>query len=87
MKLNTRIITPDGRVGTVCYNNLDGVGGVWGEHYFEMPESGFGESLPAPDFMLREKYNGRSDVEFVTEYSVQALTRLQSACGIEQKEG
>jgi len=54
MKLNTLIRLPDGRTGTVCYNNLDGVGGVWGVHQFEMPAGGFGD-LPEPDFMLREK--------------------------------
>ena len=40
MKLNTVIKLPDGRVGTTCWNHLDGVGGVWGEHHFEMPEGG-----------------------------------------------
>ena len=34
---------------------LDGNGGVWGEHVFEMPPTGFGDNLPAPEFMLREK--------------------------------
>lgn len=29
MKLNSKIKAPDGRIGTICYNNLDGVGGVW----------------------------------------------------------
>lgn len=55
MKLNTVIKLPDGRVGTICYHNLDGDGGVWGEHVFEMPQNGFGDELPEPDFMLREK--------------------------------
>lgn len=54
MRLNTKIKLPDGRVGTICYNNIDGVGGIWGEHNFEMPRSGFGD-LPEPEFMLREK--------------------------------
>ena len=54
MKLNTRIQLPDGRIGTICWHHLDGYGGVWGEHTFEMPIGGFGE-LPAPEFMLREK--------------------------------
>ncbi len=54
MKLNTLIRLPDGRIGTICWNHLDGAGGVWGEHHFEMPEGGFGD-LPAPQFMLREK--------------------------------
>ncbi len=55
MKLNTVVRLPDGRIGTICYNFLDGVGGVWGRHDFQMPENGFGDELPAPDFMLREK--------------------------------
>lgn len=55
MKLNTLVKLPDGRIGTICYNHLDGAGGVWGEHHFEMPEGGFSDDLPEPDFMLREK--------------------------------
>ena len=54
MTLNTLIKLPDGRIGTICYNCLDGAGGVWGEHVFEMPEGGFGD-LPEPEFMLRNK--------------------------------
>ena len=54
-KLNDFIELPDGRTGTICYNNLDGAGGVWGRHAFEMPTTGFGDELPYPDFMLREK--------------------------------
>ena len=54
MKLNTIIKLPDDRIGTICWNHLDGSGGVWGEHEFEMPNGGFGD-LPAPEFMLREK--------------------------------
>lgn len=53
MKLNTVIELPDGRIGTICYNNLDGRGGVWGHHTFTLPPGGFGD-LPEPDFMLRE---------------------------------
>lgn len=55
MRLNDRIRTSDGRVGTICYRSLDGEGGVWGEHAFTMPDGGFGGELPAPQFMLREK--------------------------------
>jgi hypothetical protein len=54
MKLNTIIQLPDGRIGTICYNNLDGAGGIWGEHEFAMPEGGFGDNLPRPAFLLRE---------------------------------
>lgn len=55
MKLNTIVKLPDGRIGTICWQHLDGAGGVWGIHHFEMPEGGFGDNLPAPEFMLREK--------------------------------
>ena len=54
MKLNTIIRLSDGREGTICYHHLDGCGGVWGRHTFEMPEGGFG-ALPEPEFMLRDK--------------------------------
>jgi len=54
MKLNTIIKLPDGRIGTICYNYIDGSGGVWGKQEFKMPEGGFGD-LPEPEFMLREK--------------------------------
>jgi len=52
-RLNTRVQVRDGRVGTVCYNNLEGVGGVWGRHTFEMPHGGCGD-LPEPEFLLRD---------------------------------
>lgn len=53
MKLNTIVQVKDGRVGTLCYHNLDGTGGVWGRHTFLMPERSFGDELPGPDFLLR----------------------------------
>jgi len=65
MKLNTRIRLPDGRVGTICYHNLDGIGGVWGEHTFYMPPGGFGEGLPAPEFMMGEPPLMGKAVEYV----------------------
>jgi len=76
MKLNTMVRLPDGREGTICYHNLDGDGGVWGRHEFDMPEAGFGDELPGPEFMLREKSiedrfrrsgDHRKDVECVGE--------------------
>jgi hypothetical protein len=70
MKLNTIIKAPDGRIGTICYNDLDGTGGVWGQHWFEMPPGGYGENLPRPQFMLRTAYGDRKDVEFVPEFEV-----------------
>lgn len=56
-KPNTIIKLPDGRIGTICYNNLDGCGGIWGEHDFNIPEGegSFNEIYPPPDFILREK--------------------------------
>ena len=78
MKPNTIIKLPDGRVGTMCWNHLDGAGGIWGQHHFEMPEGGFG-IFPAPEFMLREpevknllvKLGHRPDIECVgTEYEI-----------------
>lgn len=55
MKLNTIVKLPDGRIGTICYHNLDGSGGVWGQHTFKMPAESFSDELPEPEFMLREK--------------------------------
>lgn len=54
MKLGTIVRLPDGREGTICYNNLDGTVGVWGRHTFEMPDGGFSGELPEPEFMLRD---------------------------------
>jgi len=60
MKLNTIIELPDGRIGTICYRHIDGEGGVFGKHKFKMPEGGFGDELPEPEFMLRDKsFQGR----------------------------
>lgn len=75
MKLNTIIKLPDGRIGTICWNNLDGSGGVWGRCLFAMPKGGFGGDLPVPDFMLRpkslerilKKAGHKSDIECVGE--------------------
>lgn len=55
MRGGTVIRLPDGRVGTVCYNNLDGVGGVWGERDFSGTNQNFDDGWPRPEFMLREK--------------------------------
>lgn len=81
MKLNTIIELPDGRIGTICWNHLDGAGGVFGEHHFVITDgSSFSDDLPAPEFMLREKVtkdgfelekvlrnNHRSNIECVGE--------------------
>ena len=70
MKLNTVIRLPDGREGTICWNHLDGSGGIWGRHRFEMPHSGFGD-LPEPEFILREAYkNYCAEVHIVTTSNV-----------------
>ena len=49
MKLNTIVNVPGRGVGTICYKDLDGHGGVWGRHQFDA-----GDGLPEPEFMLRE---------------------------------
>ncbi len=75
LHFNDIIRLPDGREGTICYHFLDGDGGVWGKHKFSMPDSGFGEELPLPEFMLRAKViegllrqaDHRRDVECVGE--------------------
>lgn len=48
MKFGTIIELPDGRIGTICWNNLDGYGGVW-----EAQKLSFSDA-PKPEFMLRE---------------------------------
>jgi hypothetical protein len=69
MKAGTIIQLPDGRIGTVVYNSLDGVGIKWGKHNITQ-EDIFGhgglfaserELIPPdydffPDAMLREPY-------------------------------
>ena len=53
----TIIMLPDGRIGTICWNHLDGRGGIWGRHTWlnELRDVGFDERFPCPEFMLREK--------------------------------
>lgn len=71
MKLNTKIRAADGRIGTVCYHHLDGYGGVWGEHEFEMPEGGFGDELPEPEFMLKAKVTDMfPELEYIPDYEI-----------------
>ena len=57
MKAGTYIKLPDGRIGTICWNNLDGKGGIWGIHprLKELSVGGFDDRFPYPEFMLREK--------------------------------
>ena len=96
LHLNTVIVLPDGREGTICWRHLDGEGGVWGRHTFVMPDGGFGDDLPAPDFMLREKAievllrrgPHRPDVECVGEkYKVLKRTKIDGTFDSGQGEG
>lgn len=48
-KLNTVLRFDDGRIGTVCYNCLDGVGGMWGVHTFLDRDN-----LPAPEWIAKD---------------------------------
>ena len=69
MKAGTQIKLPDGRIGTVVYNSLDGIGIKWGLYNIdELDICGHGglfesekELIPEdykyhPDAMLREPY-------------------------------
>ena len=58
MKAGVVIKLPDGRIGTLCYSNLDGEGGVWGEHDFSHIPIGFNDFWPEPEFLLREPFPG-----------------------------
>lgn len=76
MNAGTIIKLPDGRIGTVVYNGLDGEGIKWGEHYITMDDiTGNGntthgaEAAPDeyewfPDAMLRKPYPS-ADLECV----------------------
>lgn len=50
----TVIRLPDERIGTICYNDLDGTGGVWGVQDLSAVKC-FDKGWPKPEFMLREK--------------------------------
>ena len=71
MKAGTVIRLPDGRIGTVVYNGLDGVGIKWGEHRATLADLrgsgctliGVQDEIPedyewTPDAMLRAPYRG-----------------------------
>lgn len=74
MKAGTKIKLPDGRIGTVVYNGIDGIGIKWGEHNIkEIDIHGSGglinEEIPGDyayfaDAMLRDKYPD-ADIECV----------------------
>ena len=68
-KLGTIVELPNGRVGTVVFNGLSGVGIKWGEHYPdpEIFKDSFGDIGPPngdlsrfddwqPEAMLREEH-------------------------------
>lgn len=56
MKPGAIIELPDGRRGTLTYHNLDGRGGIWGEHDLSHLPEGFDDGWPEPEFMLRDPY-------------------------------
>jgi hypothetical protein len=71
MKLGTKVKMEDGRIGTVVYNGLDGVGIKWGVHNpntedFEGTSGGLFDDDIGPDWpwrpeaMLRESYPSAS---------------------------
>lgn len=74
MKAGTIIKMHDGRIGTVVYNGLDGVGIKWGRFNITMDDIQghgglFDEEIPEdydyyPDAMLRESYPS-ADLECV----------------------
>ena len=77
MKAGTIIELPDGRIGTVVYNSLDGVGIKWGVHNITINDiQGSGNLFNNeevdddydlyPDAMLRSAYSG-TDLECVGE--------------------
>jgi len=80
MRPGTVIRLPDGRIGTICYNNLDGEGGVWGRFNPAGIPLGFNDQWPEPDFLLREKeveeiiqkrWGGKKKIECVgTEFEI-----------------
>ena len=81
MKLGTQIKLPDGRVGTVIYNSLIGVGIKWGLHDpnpedFEVTDGNtIQDGAPEdwewePEALLREPWNGCDRYGFAPEQCV-----------------
>lgn len=79
MKPGTKVKLPDGRIGTVVYNSLDGVGIKWGEYNITLEDiQGHGGLFDSekelisddyeyyPDAMLRKPYPS-ADIECVGE--------------------
>lgn len=75
MKAGTIIELPDGRIGTVVYNSIDGVGIKWGNHNITIDDiqgngNLVGDNSPTddynlfPDAMLRNPYPS-ADIECV----------------------
>lgn len=91
VKAGTMVKLPDGRIGTVVYNGLDGVGIKWGEHDVDEKAlaCGFDQGEDAapdgykyfPDAMLREPYGG-TELECVgEEYDVIRAPKENRAVG------
>lgn len=55
VKGGTIIRLSDRRIGTIVWNNLDGMGGIFGRHNFSDVPQNFDDGWPPPEFMLREK--------------------------------
>lgn len=81
MKLGTHIRLSDGRVGTVIYNSLIGVGIKWGLHDPDPKdfEGTTGNTIDEhvsdnwpwePDALLREPWKGCDDCGFMPEQCV-----------------
>lgn len=85
MKAGTIIELPDGRVGTLVYNGLDGKGIKWGRHSVtveDIEEAAQGANVMFsqapndfpwyPDAMLREAYSGcDASMEYVgSEFTI-----------------
>jgi len=75
MKLNTIIRLPDGRIGTICWRHLDGEGGIWGRHSFDMPPGGVGDNLPAVKLYINPKLNKKAEDKLTDNYRNRKVAR------------
>ena len=77
MKLGTIVVLPDGRIGTVVYNSLIGVGIRWGNHYPKSTDfagtsgntvGGAMDDWPwEPDALLRDPWGSNDQYGFADE--------------------
>ena len=84
MKAGTLVRFFDGRIATVCYNQLDGVGVCLGDKRDEVlaatkaESNGWGENdlFPVPTIMLRERYPHPPSTitEFIVGYEIVEVT-------------